>query len=471
MAVVMDTQRLAEYVARARAAQQIYESSSQQQVDEAVAAVGWAGYKNAEVLARLAIEETGIGNYEDKVSKNRRKTLGTMRDLTGAKSVGVIREDPARGITEIAKPVGVVAALTPVTNPGATVINNIMIVLKGGNAIILAPHPKGEHTCAKIVDLARQALARIGAPEDLVQYVSLVSSSKDESKRRAQELMQQVDLVLVTGGPANVRMAYSSGTPALGVGIGNAPVIIDETADIESAADKIVHSKTFDCATSCSSENALVIQADVYDAVLGALRARGGYLVPHEEKARLQTAMWQAGGLNRSVVAQPAAAIARQAGLTADAARHSRFLIVEEDGIGPASMFSGEKMSPVLTVYRYATFEDALDKVTRILDYQGKGHSCGIHSSHEDHIARLARTAKVSRVLVNQAHCIGNGGDFANGLDFTLSLAAGTWGGNSTCDNITYRHLLNITRLARPIPAAVPSEQELWGDYFAKYGR
>jgi sulfoacetaldehyde dehydrogenase len=181
--------------------------------------------------------------------------------------------------------------------------------------------------------------------------------------------------------------------------------------------------------------------------------------------------MWKDGALSRSVVAQPASTIARQAGLTADAALEARFLIVEEDGIGELYPFSGEKISPVLTVYRYTTFEDALEKVTRILDYQGKGHSCGIHSSNEDHITRLARAAKVSRVLVNQAHCIGTGGDFANGLDFTLSLGAGTWGGNSTCDNITYRHFVNVTRLARPIPASVPTEQELWGDYFAKYGR
>ena len=471
MAVVVDTKGVAEYVARARAAQQIYEGYSQQQVDQAVAAVGWAGFKNAETLARLAIDETGIGNYDDKVTKNRRKTLGTLRDLKGARSVGVIREDPARGLTEIAKPVGVVAALTPVTNPGATAVNNVMIVLKGGNAILLAPHPMGENTCAKVVELARQALGRVGAPEDLVQYVSLRASSKEESKRRAQALMQQVDLALVTGGPANVRMAYSSGTPALGVGVGNAPVILDETAEIEAAADRIVQSKIFDCATSCSSENALVIQTGIYDAVLRALQSRGGYVVSTDEKSRLQATMWKDGTLSRSVVAQPASTIARLAGLAAETALDARFLIVEEDGIGKMYPFSGEKMSPVLTVYRYTTFEDALDKVARILDYQGKGHSCGIHSSNDDHITRLARAAKVSRVLVNQAHCIGNGGDFANGFDFTLSLGAGTWGGNSTCDNITYRHFLNVTRLARPIPPSVPTEQELWGDYFAKYGR
>ncbi len=471
MSLVMDVREVAESVTRARAAQQRYETYSQQQVDDVVAAVAWAGYSHAELLAKMAIEETGIGNYEDKVAKNRRKTLGTMRDLRGATSVGILKDDPARGVTEIAKPVGVVAAMTPVTNPGATVINNLMIVLKGGNAIIVAPHPKGEKTCAKVVELARAALARVGAPEDLVQYLSLSAPSKEESKRRSQDLMRQVDLVLVTAGPGNVRMAYGSGTPALGVGVGNAPVIIDETADVESAAANVVQSKTFDNATSCSSENSLVVESTMYDAVMRALQARGGYLVAADDKPKLQAAMWEDGMLSRAVVAQPASSIAQQAGLRDDAALRARFLIVEEDGIGRTFPFSGEKMSPVLTVYRYSGFEQALDTVVRILDYQGKGHSCGIHSMNDDHITRLARVAKVGRVLVNQAHCVGNGGDFANGLDFTLSLASGTWGGNSTSDNITYRHFLNVTRLARAIPADVPTEQDLWGDYFSRFGR
>ena len=471
MSSVFDTATVAECIARGRAAQRTYAQYSQEQVDDAVAAVAWAGYSHAEALARMAIDDTGIGNYEDKVAKNRRKTLGTMRDLKGARSVGTIRTDPARGITEIAKPVGIVGVLTPVTNPGATVINNIMIVLKGGNGIILAPHPKGERTCATVVELARAALRRVGAPEDLVQYVSLTASSKEESKQRAQDLMRQVDLVLVTAGPGNVRMAYSSGTPALGVGVGNAPVVIDETADVGAAADKIVRSKTFDCATSCSSENSLVIQDSVYDAVVRALQERGGYLPSPEEKSRLQAAMWTNGVLSRDVVGQPASTIARLAGLTGPAAGEARFLIVEEDGIGKAFPFSGEKISPVLTIYRYGTFEDALDRVSRILAYQGEGHSCGIHSSNEGHITRLAAMAKVGRVLVNQAHCIGNGGDFANGLDFTLSLGAGTWGGNSTSDNITSRHFINTTRLSRVIPAIVPTEEDLWGDYFARHGR
>jgi sulfoacetaldehyde dehydrogenase len=472
MASVAEAQNVSECATRARAAQRAFAGFAQEQVDHAVAAVAWAGYSHAETLARLAIEDTGIGNYDDKVAKNRRKTLGTMRDLKGARSVGIIRTDPARGITEIAKPVGIVGVLTPVTNPGATVINNIMIVLKGGNGIILAPHPKGERTCATVVELARAALARVGAPEDLVQHVSLTASSKEESKQRAQDLMRQVDLVLVTAGPGNVKMAYSSGTPALGVGVGNAPVIIDPTATIDDAADKIVRSKIFDCATSCSSENSLVVEATVYDAVVRALQARGGYLVPTEEKPRLQAAMWGSNAmLSREVVGQPATRIAQLAGLTAPAAVKARFLMVEEEGIGKAFPFSGEKISPVLTLYRYTTFDEALDTVERILAYQGEGHSCGIHTVNDEHVARLATMARVGRVLVNQPHCIGNGGDFANGLDFTLSLGAGTWGGNSTSDNITYRHFINITRVSRVIPAVVPTEEEMWGDYFARYGR
>jgi sulfoacetaldehyde dehydrogenase len=263
-----------------------------------------------------------------------------------------------------------------------------------------------------------------------------------------------------------VRAAYSSGTPALGVGLGNVPVIVDSSADIDDAADKIVRSKTFDNATSCSSENALVIAADVYQPMIEALRARGGYLVSAVEKASLQDAMWQGGSLSRHVVAQPATAIAARAGIDAGA---TKFLVVEEDGIGEQYPFSGEKLSPVLTVYRFAGFEQGLEIVKKILTYQGKGHSCGIHTRDEDHIRRLAEATDVCRVLVNQAHSIGNGGDFANGLAFTLSMGAGTWFSNSTCDNITYRHFLNITRIARPIAAVIPTEDEMFGEYLTQH--
>jgi sulfoacetaldehyde dehydrogenase len=462
----MHSSLVADAIARARKAQRAFESYDQPSVDEIVTAVAWIGYKNAEPLAKLAVEETGIGNYDDKVKKNRRKTFGTLRDLKGAKSIGVIREDRARGITEIAKPMGVIVASTPVTNPAATPIHNMMVTLKGRNAIILAPHPKADGTCAELVHLVHRELDKLGAPSDIVQHFSLKAEDKAKSKERLRELMEAADLVLVTAGPANVKAAYRSGTPALGVGRGNAPVIVDRSADVEDAATKIVRSATFDNATSCSSENSLLIEDGVYEALVEALKARGGYLASPEEKSRLQAALWKDGSLNRALVAQSAERIADEAGIETNGAR---LLLVEEKGAGPDFPFSGEKIAPVVALYRWRDFNEALDLVDRILDYQGLGHSVGIHSANGQHIEALAHRAKVCRVLVNQAHCIGNGGDFENGLEFTLSLAAGTWGGNSSSDNITYRHFLNITRLARPIPPTTPSEEDLFGDYWKRF--
>ena len=463
--------QLAEVVQRARVAQRTLETYTQEQIDELVRAAAWAGYSLASELARLAVEETGIGNYEDKVRKTRRKTLGTLRDLMGSRSVGVISQDIERGITEIAKPVGVVGAFTPLTNPGATVVNNIMIALKGGNAIILAPHPKGDRTCRAAVRGVHAELTKVGAPVDIVQQFTLVTPEKTASKQRARELMQKVDLVLVTAGPANVKAAYSSGTPALGVGVGNVPVIVDATADIEDAAGKIARSKTFDNATSCSSENSILVEDGIYDRVLSALAAEGGCVLSPAEKLLLQAFMWKDGRLSRSVVGQPSSLIAQLSGITRPEAVRARFLMVEEEGIGASYPFSDEKLSPVLTVYRFRGFEEAIDKVNRILEVQGRGHSCGIHTKDQEHVAKLAQAVKVARVLVNQAHCIGNGGDFTNGLNFTLSMGAGTWGGNSTCDNITYKHLLNITRISRVISADHPTEEELWGEYWRRYGK
>ena len=470
MITVTDEKMVAEFIDRARTAQRKFEDFNQEQVDDVVTGVAYAGYKNAAALAKLAVEETGLGKYDDKVAKNRRKTLGTLRDLKGARSVGVIHVDEERGITKLAKPVGVVAAITPVTNPAATVINNILITLKGRNAVILAPHPKGERTCTEVVRLAHREMAKLGAPADLVQLFSLKAADKQQSKLRAQQLMAEVDIVLVTAGPANVHAGYTSGTPALGVGRGNVPVIIDRTADIADAADKVVRSATFDHATSCSSENSLLIDERVYGEMIGALTDRGGLLLSSPEKANLQKVMWKNGLLSRNVVAQSPQTIAELAGIDNEKVPEAKFLLVEEEGIGEDYPFSGEKICPVLTLYKYTDFTEAVEKVNRILDYQGLGHSCGIHSKTEAHIIQLAENTKVCRVLVNQAHCLGNGGDFANGLDFTLSLGAGTWGGNSTCDNITYKHFLNITRLAREIPAAVPTEEELWGNYLKRYG-
>lgn len=458
---------VSELIGKARAAQRNYENYSQEQVDEVVAAAGWAIMEpqHNRVLAEMAVQDTGFGNVNDKIVKNHRKTLGLLRDLKNAKSVGVIAEYPERGLIEIARPVGVVAAITPSTNPAATPANKIINALKGRNAVIVAPSPKGLTTCAKLVAYIHAELTKVGAPLDLVQYLP-----GPITKQATQELMRQADLVVATGSQNNIRSAYASGTPAFGVGAGNVAAIIDESANLREAAKDISISKTFDNATSCSSENSVVIVASVYDAALAALTDAGGVLLNKEEKRNLQETMWPNGALDAAVTAQPAATIAGLAGLTRLNDVQAKFLMVEEVGTGPDYPFSGEKLSPVLTVYRASDFDHACAIVNDVYRYQGAGHSVGIHTSDDEHILRLGNELPVCRVIVNQAHCIATGGSFENGLPFSLSMGCGTWGGNNFSSNMNYTHFLNITRIVRKIAERIPSEEEIFGDYLRKYG-
>jgi sulfoacetaldehyde dehydrogenase len=460
-------EQVRDVVARARAAQRAYERYGQEQVDEVVTAAAWAliNPENNRALSQMAVDETGLGRVEDKITKNHRKTLGLLRDLRQARTVGVIAEHPDQGLVEIARPVGVVGAVVPSTNPVATPTNMTLNALKGRNAVILSPSPKGQRVCARLVELMHAELDRVGAPRDLVQQLPA-----PVSKAATHALMQHVDLVVVTGSPNNVRAAYSSGTPAIGVGTGNVPVIVDESADLAAAADKIARSKTYDNATSCSSENSLVILARVYGPMLAALHRQGGALLTAEEKAQLQRAMWPEGKLNPAIIAKPVDAICEVAGLTRPELTGARFLMVEEHGSGPDYPYSGEKLSPVLALYRAADFEAAFQTVHRILAYMGAGHSVGIHTRDDDHVMRLALEMPTCRVIVNQAHCFATGGSFDNGLPFSLSMGCGTWGRNSISDNLNYRHYLNITRIARTIPPREPSEEELFGAYRTKYG-
>jgi sulfoacetaldehyde dehydrogenase len=457
-------QAVAALVARARAAQGQFERWPQERVDEAVLACGWAIMKpeNNRLLAESAVRDSGLGNVADKIAKNHRKTLGLLRDLAGVRTVGVIAEYPEKGITEIARPAGVVAAITPSTNPGATPANQIINCVKCRNAIILAPSPKGYSTVAKLVEFTHAELAKVGAPRDLVQLLPA-----PVTKEATQELMRQADLVAATGSQANIRAAYSSGTPAIGVGMGNVVSIVDVSADLADAARKIALSKTFDNATSCSSENALVILAPVYEAMLAELAKQGGVMLDAAEKAKLQAVMFPGGKLSSATTAQSAERIAGLAGLT----HRARFLMVEESGTGPAHPFSGEKLAPVLAVYRARDFDEAFDVTRRIYEYQGKGHSVSLHSRDDAQAMRLGLEMPVARVIVNQAHCIATGGSFDNGLPFSLSMGCGTWGRNSFSDNMHWRHFLNITRIARVIPEKVPTEEEIFGAYHARHGR
>jgi len=462
---------IAALVARARAAQAAVDAATQDEVDEIVTAAGWAivDPEHNRAVAELAVADTGLGNVKDKMAKNRRKTMGLLRDLAGVKSVGVIADLPEKGLVEIARPVGVVGAITPSTNPAATPANNIINALKGRNAIIVAPSPKGASTLSLLLAYIHAELDRVGAPLDLVQQVP-----SPVTREVTAELMRQVDLVVATGSQTNVRAAYASGTPAIGVGAGNVAVIVDETADLADAADKIARSKTFDNATSCSSENSVIAVAAIADRLLAALSAAGGVVLDDDEAHQLERAMFAAGRPGSTFVAQDAPAIALRAGLARPALLDARFLIVAETGVGPAHPFSGEKLSPVLAFYRAADFAAAAALTERLLRYQGAGHSIGLHTRDEERALTLGLTLPVCRVIVNQAHCFATGGSFDNALPFSLSMGCGTWGRNSISDNLNYRHFLNITRVVRPLaPELVsePTEEALFGTYLRKYAR
>ncbi|MFG7487359.1 acylating sulfoacetaldehyde dehydrogenase [Methylorubrum rhodesianum] len=453
-------------MARARAAQRTFAHADQETADAAVRALAWSLYnpKHARELAELAVEDTGLGNVADKIVKKQRKTFGTLRDLLRAPSVGVIGRDEARGLVKYAKPMGVIGAVTPSTNPGATPVNKAMMALKGRNAIVIAPSPLGYRTTARIVDLMRQELAAIGLAEDLVQILPA-----PVTKEATEALMKSCDLIVVTGSQDNVRRAYSSGTPAIGVGAGNVPVIIDETADLDAAAARIRDSKIFDNSTSCSSENAVVIVDAVYDAAIAALERAGAYRCTPGERQRVIERLWVKGKLNRDLIARNPDVLAQAFDLPAQAQGRS-FFLVEETGIGKGYPLSGEKLALVLTVYRASDFADAKERVRAILEHQGKGHSCGLHTTDMDRARTLAEDLEVVRVLVNFAHTFGNGGGFNSGLGFTLSMGCGSWQKNSISENLSYRHMINITHLVTPIPEDKPTEQELFGPHWKRIG-
>lgn len=458
-----------ELVRKARAAMEVLRPYTQEQVDEVVQAAAWAIYKpgNAEALAALAVKDTGLGRYEDKVTKNRRKTLGTLRDLMGVKSVGVIRVDEEKGITEIAKPVGVVAAVVPSTNPSATPANIIMMALKGQNTIIIAPSPKGATTAHLYLEYLYQEFDKIGAPRNLVQSLPM-----PVSKALTTELMRQSDFVTVTGSASNVRLGQTIGKPNACVSAGNVVGVVDSTANLRETAERIAKSKTFDYATSCSSDNALVVEESVYAPLMEELRRQGGYFCSEEERESLRQAMWTQDGKRRSdTTAKSPAVIAEVAGLTNPEAAKAEFFLVEGRGIGQSDLFSKEKLAVVLTVYKAKDFDEALSLTKQILAVQGRGHSCGLHTTDESHIARIGEEMDVCRLLINQVQVYGNGGNFNNGLNFTLSMGGGSWAGNNIGENLSYKHFLNITKVSRVIPEVVPTEEELWGNYFAKYGR
>ncbi len=453
-----------ELVARARTAQQKFETGADQaRYDNAALAAAWALMEPArnKELATMAVETTGLGNVEDKIIKNHRKTLGVLRDIRDSKTHGIISDDPATGITQIARPVGVVGAVVPSTNPVATPTNNVVNALKCGNAIILSPSPKGVAVCEKLLGYIHAEFDRIGLDHDLVQMVPA-----PVSKIKAQRLMETVDLLVVTGSQNNVHRAYSSGTPAIGVGAGNVTVIIDETANLSDAAAKITASKTFDNATSCSAENALVVVDAVYDEFVRELHKAGGRLLDSGNGEKLKQALFQNGHLNRHIIARDVDQVIDVAELEVEDADSARFLLIEGQGIGPDFPESGEKLSLVTTIYRAGDFAEAKQTAGRILSHQGAGHSIGIHTNDDERALMLGREIPTCRVIVNQAHTFATGGSFDNGMPFSLSMGCGSWGGNSIDENFNHQHLMNITKVIRTIPVNEPSVESIFDDYW-----
>lgn len=459
-----DVEYVKELVERARKAQVIAETYSQEQVDQLSRAIGWALVQpeTVEDIARFCLEETRMGNYESKLGKLYKKVRGILSDINLQKTVGVIEEDKAKGIRRLAKPVGVIGSLIPTTQPELCPANHGMLAVKSRNAIIFSPHPRSQKTTFKVTEVMRNVLKKYGAPEDLLicaEFPTMTMSA---------EIMAQTDLVIATGGAGMVKAAYSSGTPAYGVGVGNAVVVVDETADIRKAAEQVRISKTFDFASGCSCENSVVVHASVYDAFVARLKSEGAFLIDPKDKDKLEKAVWPDGHtINRDVVTQPAWRIAEIAGIDGVNKDHTMNL-VEETGRGSEYLFSGEKLCVVLTLYKYDTFEDAIRYVNEIHAYQGAGHSCSIQSTNEDHIMALALGTKTTRVMVNQPQSVGNSGNWNNGMPFTSSLGCGTWGGNIVSENITLKHFLNNTWLSTPIKGVIPSDEELFGDVMNK---
>ena len=451
---------------RARKAFEEVEFWPQEKVDEMVAAVGWEWQKveSAEALARMAVDESGIGRYEDKVHKVTAKTRGTMRDLVGQKTCGLIREEPEKGLRIFAKPMGVIANVVPCTNPESTVCCIGLSVLKTRNAMIVSPHPRTPKSTALAVELGRKALAKVGAPVDLMQCI------EEPSREATKDLMAGCDFAVATGGAALVRVVYEAGKPCHTVGAGNVISIVDETADFSAAAAKIVKSKCANNSASCSSENAVAIEASVYGEMVDALKAEGGYLCSDDEREKLRTYMWPDGkSLNRDIVAKPVAYIAEHAGI--DIPEGTRFLMVEGIKAGPEDRFSGEKISLTLTLWKWDDFSEMVERMKEMQRFSGEGHSSSIHTQRDERKVELGLKANVGRVNCNMPHAAANSGSWFNGQPTTDSLGCGSWAGNMTTDNLNWKHFLNYTWLSDPIPEHIPSDEELFGDYLAKYGR
>lgn len=458
-----------ELVDRAKAAQKIAEGFSQEKVDELAAAVTWEIACNDELVQELAeysYEECKLGDVPSKFAKVSGKCRGVYYDVKRQKSVGVVEEIPERGLARIAKPVGVIGSLVPSTQAEMHPLSQAIFVVKARDAVIFSPHPRGKLTTLKATNLLRAVMKKYDAPEDLFLTI------EDPSVAKTNELMKQCDLVIATGGQPMVKAAYSSGTPAYGVGAGNSMIVVDKDADLADAAVKIKASKTFDLAAGCSCDNSVIIHEDAYDAMLAEFKNVGAHMLNADEKAKLLKAIWPEWPdnhiINRDIVASPIENIASIAGI--DVPEGTCLLLVEEEKTGEATPFAGEKMSLVTTIYKFSNIDEAIRITNENQAYSGHGHSCGIYSKTPENVEKLALGTYTTRVVVNQAQAATNGGSWVSGMPFTHSLGCGTWGGNICSENIELKHYLNNTWVIREIPNFKPTDEELFAGFTPREG-
>jgi sulfoacetaldehyde dehydrogenase len=454
-------QELDEVFARARAALQIIETYDQARVDRLIQAIAWAVANRSTFhrLVEMGIEESGLGDFGSRMNK-RMKIRGVLRDALRSPSVGVIEEDPERGLVKYGKPAGIIGCIVPTTNPDLTPAGNAIYAVKARDVVVFSPHPRSQHTTSETVRLMREALEAEGAPADILQCITRPSLAA------SQEIMARSDLVIATGGQGLVRAAYSSGTPAYGVGAGNATEFVDETADIRETARNCMISKTSDFGSGCSADGNVLVPASRYEDMLAALQAEGGYLATADQRSALEQVMWDDEGhrLPDTVAISPQAlAKAAGFGIPSDA----KFILVEGDGIAEDKQFCKEKLTTLMAVHPYeGSFEDGVEVAKRLYDIGGRGHSCGIASTDDAHIDYFARHMPVSRIMVRQPNSKANAGAFTNGMPMTSSMGCGTWGGNITSENVSLRHYLNTTWVSRAIAEDRPSDEELFGDFY-----
>ena len=444
-------------VAKARVAQAVFETFSQEQVDAIVKAIGKYVYDNAETLARMAVDESGIGVYEDKVLKNKGKARVIWNNLKNKKSRGIIKEVPESNMLLVAKSMGVVGAVTPVTNPIVTPMCNAMFALKAGNAVIFAPHPKAEACAQHLTDAFMRAVKANGGPDDLIQLI------RNGSVETTRELMKDVDVVVATGGGAMVKSAYSSGKPSYGVGAGNVPVIIDRGVDLADAAGKIVTGAAFDNGIICSHEQFVFTPEEQYDATVKAFLGTGKvwFTADPEEVQLFRDLLFPGGHMNKDVVGKSAQDIAARAGI--DIPATARVILLAAEGSGTEDILAMEKLCPVLAILPYTSFEDAVAQAKANLLAEGAGHSAALHSHDETHIRYMGLELPISRLVVNQTSATSAGGALNNGFAPTTTLGCGSWGGNSISENLDYKHLMNVSRIGKVIvDKPVPTDEEIW---------